>query len=293
MTKPKRIFLFFPLLLFILCLLFPTVCANGVQKGLSLSLESALPALFPALVLSKILVSLLGNSSSKGSLLAILFLGLFCGFPIGAMGIASFYEMGAIRKKEAERLLFFSSQAGPAFLIGFCGTGIFGSAKIGWLLFFLQLALALFFLFCFFGKSLFQKDEKQAHPAFSPPILHVIPAALSEAAHSFLSIASCIIFFSFFGELIFHLFPFSEEKKALVSLFLELTSGCKALSSLPRKKALFYLAAGCGWNGLSVHLQVLSCLSQFSLSAKNYFLGKLVFTVLMPLLMLFFQKLLS
>lgn len=292
MTKSKRIFLLFPLFLFFLCLLFPAVCARGVEKGLSLSVHSALPALFPALVLSRMITFLWGKESGKKALLAPFFLGLLCGFPVGAMAASSLYEEGAITKKEAERLLFFSSQAGPAFLIGFCGIRIFQSAAVGRLLFLLQSFLAAFFLFFFFGKRLTKKEEaKKSAP--TPSLSDIVTSSLREAGQSFLYIASCIVFFSFLLELIFYLFPLSAISRAFLSLFLEFTSGCLALTDLPRNSALLFLAAGCGWNGLSVHLQVLSYLSKAHLSAKNYFFGKLTFTLLMPLGMLFLQKLLS
>jgi hypothetical protein len=293
MTKPNRIFLLFPLFLFFLCLLFPSVCAKGVEKGLSLSVHSALPALFPSLVLSRMAVLLLGKSNGKTALLAVFFLGLFCGFPVGAMSASSLYQEGSITKKEAERLLFFSCQAGPSFLIGFCASRVFGDPGLGWLLFLLQAALATFFFFFFFCKKLFQKEEKNLRIFFSPPLSRIITSALSDAANSFLYIASCIVFFSFLGELIFYLVPLSAAPRSLVLLFLELTSGCKTLAFLPRKTALLFWAAGCGWNGLSVHLQSLSFLSRAGLSSKLYFFGKLAFMVFLPLGMLFLEKLLS
>ena len=220
------------------------------------------------------------------------FLGLLSGFPMGAVGAASLYKARSLTKKEAETMLFFCNHAGPAFLVGFCGNAMFGNAKIGWFLFFWQTFFAFFFLFLFFGKKFFKKEKKETNALPSPSIPLIITASLREAAESFLYIASCIIFFSFIIELFLHLFPLPPLPKAVVCLFLELTSGCKALSPLPKKTALLLLAAGCGWNGLSVHLQGLSFLLEANLSVKKYFLGKVIFSVLLTFAMFFLQKLL-
>ena len=195
MTKTTANFLF-PLLCLLLCLLFPSACAVGVSRGLHLSLEAALPALYPSLILSCLMVHSAKADGEKSFLLPF-FLGLFCGFPVGAKATADLVSAGKITKKDGEKLLFFCNNAGPAFLISFCGKEVLGSLGKGVVLYLVQSAISLLFLLIFFGKRLFsssKKAEKKKKPSL--PFWRNLPLALRESTNSFIYIMSCVIFFS-------------------------------------------------------------------------------------------------
>ena len=70
----------------------------------------------------------------NGSCAAALVLGLIGGYPVGAKAAADLYRNGRCNESEARRLLGFCNNAGPSFLIGVVGAGIFQSAKLGLLL---------------------------------------------------------------------------------------------------------------------------------------------------------------
>ena len=291
MTK-NRLNLFFPFLCLLLCLLFPSVCAAGARKGLTVSLKAALPAIYPALTLSCLLVHQVSRSERKSFLLPF-FLGLFCGFPVGAAAVAALVRDHALSKKDGERLLFFCNNASPAFLISYCGETILGDAGKGIFLFFLQSILSAFFLFIFFGKRIFirEKDGAKEKKTF-PSWWKNLPLALREATNSFIYIMSCIIFFSFFTELIRHLFSLTELPLTILGIASELCGGLERLRQFPPHLAFPLCAFGCGFGGLSVHLQTMGILDDASLSAKSHLYGKIVFSLLLFLSVLFFQKLL-
>ena len=53
------------------------------------------------------------------------------------------YENGQCSKTEAERLLAFCNNSGPAFILGVVGTGIFASSRAGLLLYLAHIAASL------------------------------------------------------------------------------------------------------------------------------------------------------
>lgn len=293
MTKIKMNFLF-PFFLLLLCLIFPSACMEGAKKGLSISLNLALPSLFPSLVLSGMITESFSRKSEEKRVFIPFFLGLFCGFPVGAKGVCDLYRKGKITKKEGEDLLFFSNNAGPSFLIGFVGNALFFDQRRGLFLFLFQgMISSICFLFFLRKKKKKTKEQREEeNDAFSPSFFRIFSKSLSGGAFSFLYIMSCIIFFSFLTSLLCTLFRFPKKARALLSIFLELTGGCKNITTFSENLAFPLCAMGCGFGGLSVHLQTVGLLEETGLSAKKHFFGKLFFAVCMFFGALFFQKLL-
>ena len=61
--------------------------------------------------------------------------GIISGYPVGAKIVTKFREEGICTKAEAERLLAFTNNSGPLFIIGTVGISLFGNTTIGILLF--------------------------------------------------------------------------------------------------------------------------------------------------------------
>lgn len=78
-----------------------------------------------------------------------LLLGLVGGYPIGPRTTAELYRQGALRRDEAERLLTFSNNSNPVFLISVLGLGVFGSVRVGIWLWLIHLLSALLTGLCF------------------------------------------------------------------------------------------------------------------------------------------------
>jgi len=108
-------------------------------------LESVVPSLFPFLILSGIITTsftgvevkilrpvgrLCGIPSGGESLLLI---GLIGGYPVGAQCIYRAYETGQISKVDAQRMLGFCNNAGPAFIFGITAS-LFDSLIYPWLI---------------------------------------------------------------------------------------------------------------------------------------------------------------
>ena len=116
---------------------------DSVAEALALCARSVVPSLFPFLVASSALLALgFGELAAPwlaglmeplfrvpGAGSAALVLGLVGGYPIGAKTAADLYRENLVSREEAERLLAFCNNSGPAFILGVVGAGVFASSR--------------------------------------------------------------------------------------------------------------------------------------------------------------------
>ena len=143
---------FFPLMFicFTFCLvLFSQNNLPAVKSGLALWANSVIPSIFPFFVSTELLmhtniISQLGrlftpimkpifNIRGEGGFALIM--GIISGYPMGAKIASAFRENNICTKEECERLLSFTNNSGPLFIIGTIGVLMFGNTTIGILLF--------------------------------------------------------------------------------------------------------------------------------------------------------------
>lgn len=121
---------------------------SAATNGLTLWATCVVPSLFPFFVITNLLshtkvVSFTGRLLDK--LMRPLFnvpgiggfafvMGLISGYPVGAKVVSDFRENGLVTKDEGERLLAFTNNSGPLFILSSVGIGLFGDAKTGLLL---------------------------------------------------------------------------------------------------------------------------------------------------------------
>ena len=284
----------------------PGEAIAGAKNGLTLCFNVIIPSLFPFFVLSSLVVDLglaayLGRAMERlmrplfrvsGSCAAAVALGFIGGYPVGARTALQLYQQGLCSKTEAERLLAFCNNSGPAFILGVVGAGVFGDSRIG-LLLYLTHALASFLvglLFRFHGG----REQRSGAPRHSKPIETVtVPAAftgaVTQSLQSTLNICAFVVFFAVVLQLLaaygvlaaladaLSLLGFQPEwARRLAAGLLELSSGVSSLSGGSGLAGRVSMAAFMlGWAGISVHCQVLSFLIDSGLSARTYLAGKL------------------
>lgn len=287
-------------------ILWPEQAMEAMRDGVTLCGNVILPSLFPFFVLSSLVVDLglaayLGRALEglmrplfrvSGSCAAAVALGFIGGYPVGARTALQLYQQGLCSKPEAERLLAFCNNSGPAFILGVVGAGIFGDSRVGFLLY-LTHALASMLvglLFRFYGGS---ERRHATSPRPKPIQVVTVPAAFTGAVvrslQSTLNICAFVVFFSVVLQLLsaFGAFAALAELLALIGFepdwarrlvagLLELSSGVSSLRGGTHLAGRVSMAAFMlGWAGLSVHCQVLSFLVDSGLSAKTYLAGKL------------------
>ena len=284
----------------------PAQAIAGAKDGLTLCFNVIVPSLFPFFVLSSLVVDLglaayLGRAMEglmrplfrvSGNCAAAVALGFIGGYPVGARTALQLYEQGLCSKPEAERLLAFCNNSGPAFILGVVGAGIFGDSRVGLLLYLTHALASLLvgLLFRFYGG----RERKRASTSHPKPIRTVtLPAAftgaVSRSLQSTLNICAFVVFFAVVLRLLSAYGVLSalagllslagleaEWAKRLVAGLLELSSGVASLQGGAGLTGRVSMAAFMlGWAGLSVHCQVLSFLVDSGLSARVYLAGKL------------------
>ena len=163
-------------------ILWPDQAMEAMRDGLQLCGNVILPSLFPFFVLSTLVIEL-GMSQYLGKLLepimapvfrvngncaAALALGFVGGYPVGARTAIQIYENGQCSRTEAERMLAFCNNSGPAFILGVVGTGVFGSGTAGLLLYLTHLlaSLCVGILFRFYRASDQPRTRRTRGPQF-------------------------------------------------------------------------------------------------------------------------------
>ena len=300
-------------------MLYPQPSMEAAKSGLALCYNVIIPSLFPFFVLSSLVVEL-GLAGYLGRLLEGLMrplfhvsgacasafaLGFIGGYPVGAKTAISLYENGMCTKTEAERLLAFCNNSGPAFILGAVGAGVFGSGKAGIALYLCHMAASLLvgLLFRFYRPGDGPSSPRRMGERFQAVSFSAaFPRAVTGAMASSLNICAFILCFSVVVRLLtlsglldgaaglLSALPpplrLSQEwSRRLLVGALELSSGVYSLTGGSLTGRLSMAAFMLGWAGVSVHLQVLAFLGDSGLSMRTYLTGKLLHGGLSALLM--------
>lgn len=137
--------------------------------GLLLFSNSVLPSLFPFFIATNLLsytnvVSFMGNFLNKimrpifnvpGEGSFALLMGIISGYPMGSKIASDFKSKGIVTDIECERLISFTNNSGPLFIIGTVGSSLFYDTRIGLLLFFTHVlsCLSVGFIFRWWKSS--------------------------------------------------------------------------------------------------------------------------------------------
>ena len=306
-------------ILFTICLiLFSKTNLDAAQDGLTLFVTSVLPSLFPffiatELILKTNLICILGKYLNKfikplfnvsGVSIMAIILGIISGYPIGAKVVCDLKKEKRISKLEAERLIAFTSNSSPLFILGTVGISLFGSKKIGIILLVSHIlsSISVGLIFRFWKKNIPEfsnytlsypyKNQEENHLIKLSNLGEILGEAIKKSIFTILNIGGFIVLFSVIISIlensgiiniisnIFSLFGFN--KQIINSLFfgiIELTNGINLISryfySLPTISILitsFIL----GFGGISILLQIYSIIIKENISIKPYFYGKLL-----------------
>ena len=122
---------------------------SAAKDGLTLWATCVVPSLFPFFIATELLnytniAQIFGKLLSKimkpffnipGEGAYAFIMGIISGYPVGAKIVSEFYSNGICTKNEAERMIAFTNNSGPLFVIGTVGILLFGNSTIGILLF--------------------------------------------------------------------------------------------------------------------------------------------------------------
>ena len=247
------------------------------------------------------------NIRGEGAFVFIM--GIISGYPMGAKLATNFRENNICSKEECERLLSFTNNSGPLFIIGTVGILMYGNTAIGVLLFITHIlaCITVGFIVRFWkysDSSIFHNSHhiiksKQTPVTFSN-LGSILSESITNSISTILLIGGFVVIFSsiisilkssgllsVFSISISPILAFfnidSSFATPLISGFLEITNGINSISNISNKKIstnLIFTAFLLGFGGISVLLQVFSITSKSDLSIKPYVYGKLLHGVL-------------
>ena len=275
-----------------LLLLRPQKAASAVRAGLALCAGTVVPSLFPFFAAISLLLQL-GAAEALGRLCAPimrplfrmrgvcalpLLAGLLGGSPSGAKTAASLYAQGRITRQEAELLLGFCDNCGPAFLLGCVGAGVLGNPDAGLWLYAVHILSAILagILLCRLSGARGPVLLGSALPAAPVSFPQALTSSVTGALASTLNVCAFVVFFQVLSAL-----P-PAPPPPLVLGILEMVGGVASLTPGPGGFAA--AAAIVGWGGLSVHCQAMSLAAPEGLSFRWHWAGKALQAVLSALL---------
>lgn len=294
---------------------------EATRNGLELWAFTVVPSLFPFFVITNLLsqtkiVNIIGKLLNK--LMRPLFnvpgiggfafvMGLISGYPVGAKIVSDFREQKLVTKDEGERLLAFTNNSGPLFILSSVGIGLFGDTKTGLLLLFTHIIACItvgIILGKFskksdnkFKKILLEKLENTSTNRNGISIRNlgeILSTSINKSISTIFLIGGFVVIFSVILSIlektktlellsnilnpILQVFNIDTDfSKPLLSGIIELTNGVKEVSSIHIKaisQNIVLCAFLLGFGGFSVLLQVFSIISKTDLSIKKYVIGK-------------------
>lgn len=287
---------------------------QAVKYSLNIWVNNVIPSLFPFFIATELLnhtniPKIIGNMFNKimrpvfnvpGIGAYALFMGIISGYPIGAKIVTNFRNQNLCTKEEAERLITFTNNSGPLFILGTVGISLFYDASIGLLLLFTHILSCITVgIFFRFWKS--KTKEKRNTNALENNVTfntlgEVLSKSILSAINSIVLIGGFIIFFGIILSVLQKAAILNSLKLSLIPIFklldiqtdfiipiltgiLELTNGVTAISVIPCKNLSINIIACAfilGFGGISIMLQVLSIISKSDISIKPYVIGKLL-----------------
>ncbi len=309
----------------LLLIMFSDTAVKSASKGIQLWLGVVFPSLFPFFVASEILnktkfINAIGvllepimrplfNVPGCGSF--ALAMGITSGYPVGAKITASMREDNLLTKTESERLLSFTNNSGPLFIVGAVAVGMFKMPELGLLILSCHIlaSITVGIIFRFYGRNKestslasnektwarFKKELAQIGRQ-NPNLGIILGDAVKNSINVMMTIGGFIILFSviinvlieigFIALLSDFIYPVlsllgmsKEMITALLSGFFEITTGSNMACNVEGTALIDKLAAVSlilGWAGISVHSQVYSIISKTDISIKPYLIGKML-----------------
>ena len=235
------------------------------SEGIDLCIRTVIPSLFPFFLLS---IYLAGNLHSGSGLGTVWIPGFLGGYPTGAQAAAELRRSGRATPGESSQMLYYCSQAGPAFLFGMVGPQ-FDDIACVWKLWAVQLLSAV---------SVYSIIPQRKMTSPKPHVKHriTLTAAMQRSLRSMAAVCGWIVIFRVILGFLSAFFP-GGIGNVLLSGLLELSNGCLMLRIIPDPDIRFLLAAVMlNFGGICVMIQTASVTE--GLDFRCYVRGKLLQT---------------
>ena len=312
-------------LVFTICLvIFSSYNIVAARNGLILWATSVVPSLFPFFIATNLLsktgiAHTLGKSLNfimkplfnvRGEGAFALIMGIISGYPVGAKIASDFRKNNVLTKEECERLLSFTNNSGPLFILGTVGISMFGDSRTGLLLLITHILASITVGIVFrvwkrqsFDYSHLLPEESSSNLSSRVTFSNlggILAESISSATSTIMMIGGFVVLFSVIISILnashflsitsnflmpaFNLLHIpSEFVTPFITGFLEITNGISLISNATLSYSnisIILTSFLLGFGGISVLLQVWSITSKTDLSIKPYIYGKLLHAII-------------
>lgn len=324
------------IVIFFVMLLYPEEIYNAAIFAIDTWWNNVIPALLPFFILSEFLMTI-GLMEfmafllepvmrplfrlSGGSALAVV-MGFVSGTPTAANITATLYKQNLCTKDEAERLLAFTNNAGPLYILVAVAVGILQTPEVGIILFLSHYPINLFFgiILKFFAKKnnktnnnqhlLLSKNKNKKF--ISSPNLSLGKLLNIVIKKALINIGIVGGFMVVFGILtaafdilgITHLLTiilspianiFGIDTGCLPAMaagFWEMTIGMAVLPKYGADMLSMLMAAAMilAWNGISIQSQVAAMVADTDLKLTKYRICRIIHSILAPIVVMLLYK---
>lgn len=281
---------------------------EAVQFSLNIWQTNIFPSLFPFFVLSELLIhygfvelvsELFKNVMQKlfrinGYASFVFIMSIISGFPSSAKYTRELYLSGKLNKDEAAKLLTFTHFSNPLFILGTVSILFLKNKEVGLLILFchyiVNIIIGLLFRNyapskCAYDKISFKEAILMMHKkriANASSFGSVISNAVLNSIQTLLLILGTVTIFLVITTIIDNNLSLSQYYQAIINGTVEMTQGLKYVSLLeiPLKLKSILTVMILSFGGFSVHMQILSILSDTEIKYLPFLSARLLHAAL-------------
>ena len=267
-----------------------TMVYSSINYALNIWVNNLIPTLFPFFIISDILINYnltlyipkIFKKICKqlfritDNMITILILSVISGFPSNARNTRILYDKELITLDEANHVLIFSHFSNPLFILTTVGVFFFGNKNVGIILL-ISHYLSNFLLGILFRNYFIHSDFIVSDKCNDSDLGTIFVGAIKKSIDTILLICGIVTMFMLLSSIVVNTFNFNVYNSMIVKGILEITIGLEALGKLGIHLIYKAVIASCflSFGGLSVHMQVMSQITDTDIKYRYFFIGRI------------------
>ncbi len=271
-----------------------------IMDATNLFLKKVFVSLFPMFILNDLLISLnipyyfykifhksfLKLFKTNGISAYVFIMSLISGTPSQAIILSELVSSKKISIEEANHYLYFTYFSNPLFLY----TMLSFLFQVNIVLKIIIIHYISNLLIAFLVRNKAPKVTNNMLSYNHNSICSTIVLSIKKSMNTLLMILGTIVFYMLFAYVLTNLLPMNAIINTSLKGLLELTSGLHALSSIKIVSEIKEIIAIAiiSFGGLSIHTQIRGILEETSITYKNFFIGRILQTIISVILIIIF-----
>lgn len=273
---------------------------ESVSFSISIWKDNLFPTLFPFFVVSNLLlnygfVDIIGNILAypmnkfyhlPGCCGFVLAISLVSGFPSGAKYTKDLVLNNLITKKQAERLLTFTHYSNPLFILGMIGNILLNNQRVAYLIMISHIISGLLVGIIFRTSKNDLKENKLNKTKQDKTFGELLTTSITNSLNTMFLLLGVVTIFLIISTIINNIIILKPTTSTIISGILEMTQGVKLVSLLEVSEYIkvILITGIISFGGLSVHMQVISIISEEKIRYKYFLLARIIHSILAMIL---------